>query len=246
MSTECTVSLFDRFPELQVLGVVRLQGLTQIPPQLVPERRQWMQAERVGPDIQETRQHEQTDVGQDQPGVPRRANLPHRKMSELATQPLDPPIEVSMRHPKMTCRIGSRRHARTKISGPDLAVLEAVGRDVEAVVREVPGTRSAYAERVMGGNYLNFSVRRDEIARYGLTVGDVQDAIQSVIGGMNITTAVEGLERYPVNLRYSRDLRDNPRRCGTSWSGRRRASRSRSATSPPCRSSRDRRPSRAS
>ena len=97
-----------------------------------------------------------------------------------------------------------------KISGPDLAVLEAVGRDVEAVVRGVPGTRSAYAERVMGGNYLNFSVRRDEIARYGLTVGDVQDVIQTAIGGMNITTTVEGLERYPVNLRYSRDLRDNP------------------------------------
>ncbi len=97
-----------------------------------------------------------------------------------------------------------------KISGPDLTVLQEVGRDVEAVVRQVPGTRSAYAERVMGGNYLNFAVRRDEIARYGLTVGDVQDVIQSAIGGMNITTTVEGLERYPVNLRYSRDLRDNP------------------------------------
>ena len=97
-----------------------------------------------------------------------------------------------------------------KISGPDLTVLEDVGRDVEAVIRQVPGTRSVYAERVMGGNYLNFSVRRDEIARYGLTVGDVQDVIQSAIGGMNITTTVEGLERYPVNLRYSRDLRDNP------------------------------------
>ena len=97
-----------------------------------------------------------------------------------------------------------------KISGPDLTVLEDVGRDVEAVVRQVPGTRSVYAERVMGGNYLNISVRRDEIARYGLTVGDVQDVIQTAIGGMNITTTVEGLERYPVNLRYSRDLRDNP------------------------------------
>ena len=97
-----------------------------------------------------------------------------------------------------------------KISGPDLTVLQEVGRDVEAVVRQVPGTRSAYAERVMGGNYLNIAVRRDEIARYGLTVGDVQDVIQSAIGGMNITTTVEGLERYPVNLRYSRDLRDSP------------------------------------
>ena len=97
-----------------------------------------------------------------------------------------------------------------KISGPDLTVLEAVGRDIETVVRDVPGTRSVYAERVMGGNYFDVTVRRDEIARYGLTVGDVQDVIQSAIGGMNITTTVEGLERYPVNLRYSRDLRDNP------------------------------------
>jgi len=97
-----------------------------------------------------------------------------------------------------------------KLAGPDLRVLEDLGGQVEAVVRDVPGTRSAYSERAMGGNYLNFTVRRDAIARYGLTVGDVQEVIQSAIGGMNITTTVEGLERYPVNLRYSRDLRDNP------------------------------------
>jgi Cu(I)/Ag(I) efflux system membrane protein CusA/SilA len=96
-----------------------------------------------------------------------------------------------------------------KLAGPDLSVLEEIGRDVEAVIREVPGTASVYAERVMGGNYLNFSVRRDQIGRYGLTVGDVQDVVHSAIGGMNITTTVEGLERYPVNLRYSRELRDN-------------------------------------
>ena len=96
-----------------------------------------------------------------------------------------------------------------KLAGPDLSVLEEIGRDVEAVIREVPGTASVYAERVMGGNYLNFSVGRDQIGRYGLTVGDVQDVVQSAIGGMNITTTVEGLERYPVNLRYSRELRDN-------------------------------------
>ena len=97
-----------------------------------------------------------------------------------------------------------------KLSGPDLTVLEEFGSQVEAVVRDVPGTRSAYSERAMGGNYLNFTIRRDAIARYGLTVGDVQEVIQSAIGGMNITTTVEGLERYPVNLRYGRDLRDNP------------------------------------
>ena len=96
-----------------------------------------------------------------------------------------------------------------KLSGPDLMVLQELGREVEAVMRQVPGTLSVYAERVMGGNYLNFKIRRGEIARYGLTVGDVQDVIQSAIGGMNITTTVEGLERYPVNLRYGREFRDS-------------------------------------
>jgi Cu(I)/Ag(I) efflux system membrane protein CusA/SilA len=96
-----------------------------------------------------------------------------------------------------------------KIGGPDLATLQDLGRQVESVVRTVPGTLSVYAERVMGGNYLDFRIRRDAIARYGLTIGDVQDVIQSAIGGMNVTTTVEGLERYPVNVRYSRELRDN-------------------------------------
>jgi Cu(I)/Ag(I) efflux system membrane protein CusA/SilA len=96
-----------------------------------------------------------------------------------------------------------------KLAGPDLGVLEELGKEVERVVRKIPGTLSAYAERVMGGNYLDFEIDRDAIARYGLTIGDVQDVIQSAIGGMNITTTVEGLERYPVNLRYSRELRHN-------------------------------------
>jgi Cu(I)/Ag(I) efflux system membrane protein CusA/SilA len=96
-----------------------------------------------------------------------------------------------------------------KLSGPDLDVLQELGEQVEGVVREVPGTLSVYAERVMGGNYLDFNIRREALTRYGLTVGDVQDVIQSAIGGMNITTTVEGLERYPVNLRYSRELRSN-------------------------------------
>jgi Cu(I)/Ag(I) efflux system membrane protein CusA/SilA len=96
-----------------------------------------------------------------------------------------------------------------KVAGPDLAVLENLGERIEALVREVPGTLSAYAERVVGGNYLDFDIDRREIARYGLTVGDVQDVIQSAIGGTNVTLTVEGRERYPVNLRYPRELRDN-------------------------------------
>jgi copper/silver efflux system protein len=96
-----------------------------------------------------------------------------------------------------------------KIAGADLTVLEDLGKQIERVVREVPGAGSVYAERVMGGNYLDFKIDRDAIARYGLTVADVQDVLMTAIGGMNITTTVEGLERYPVNLRYSRELRDN-------------------------------------
>jgi Cu(I)/Ag(I) efflux system membrane protein CusA/SilA len=94
-----------------------------------------------------------------------------------------------------------------KVAGPDLMTLQEIGRDIEAVIGRVPGTLSVYAERAAGGNYLNFDIKRDEIARYGLSVSDVQDEIQSAIGGMNLTTTVEGLERYPVNLRYSRELR---------------------------------------
>jgi Cu(I)/Ag(I) efflux system membrane protein CusA/SilA len=96
-----------------------------------------------------------------------------------------------------------------KLMGPDLDVLSELGARIEAVVSEIPGTLSAFSERVTGGNYLDFDIRRDHIARYGLTVGDVQDVIMTAIGGMNVTYTVEGLERYPVNLRYNRELRDD-------------------------------------
>jgi len=96
-----------------------------------------------------------------------------------------------------------------KIAGPDLDELQRIGEEVEGVVKQLPGTLSAYAERVMGGNYLDFAIDREATARYGLTVGDVEDVIQSAIGGMNVTWTVEGLERYPINIRYPRELRDN-------------------------------------
>ena len=102
-----------------------------------------------------------------------------------------------------------------KVGGPDLATLERIGEQIEAVVREVPGTLSVYAERVMGGRYVNFEPDRHEIQRYGLTVGDVQDVFETAIGGMSVSTTIEGLERYPINLRYPRELRDNPDQLGT-------------------------------
>ncbi len=96
-----------------------------------------------------------------------------------------------------------------KVSGPDLKVLEKVGGDIEKALAALPDTLSAFADKAAGGYYLDFDIKREEAARYGLTVGDIQDVIQTAIGGMNVTYTVEGLERYPVNLRYPRDLRDN-------------------------------------
>ena len=96
-----------------------------------------------------------------------------------------------------------------KIMGDDLEVLSALGEEIEAIVRDIPGTLSAFSERVVGGNYLDFDIDREAVARYGLTVGDVQDIIKSAIGGMNVTQTVEGLERYSVNIRYQRDYRND-------------------------------------
>ncbi len=96
-----------------------------------------------------------------------------------------------------------------KVSGPDLNVLQRLSGEIEQAMKTLPETLSAFGDRSMGGYYLDFDIKRDEAARYGLTVGDVQDVIQSAIGGMNVTETVEGLERFPVNLRYPRELRDN-------------------------------------
>ncbi len=96
-----------------------------------------------------------------------------------------------------------------KIAGPDLNILQDIGKQIEEVAKTIPGTRSAYAERSVGGNFVNFKINRDAIARYGISVADVQNVFMSAIGGMNITKTVEGLERYPVNLRYQRDYREN-------------------------------------
>jgi Cu(I)/Ag(I) efflux system membrane protein CusA/SilA len=96
-----------------------------------------------------------------------------------------------------------------KVAGPDLAELERIASEIEAVVKGVPGTSSAFAERTMGGNYVEFHINRDDIARYGLTVRAVQEVLEVALGGMPLTMTVEGLERYAVNLRYNRDFREN-------------------------------------
>jgi Cu(I)/Ag(I) efflux system membrane protein CusA/SilA len=96
-----------------------------------------------------------------------------------------------------------------KIGGADLAVIESIGKDIEQVLLGVPGTTSAYAERVAGGRYVTIDINREEASRYGLNIDDVQDVVKTAIGGMNVTETVEGLERYPVNIRYPRYMRDS-------------------------------------
>src|SRR6058998_4033988 len=107
---------------------------------------------------------------------------------------------------------GVRSPVGIKVLGPDLKQIEAIGKEIERVLASVPGTRSAFAERLNEGYYLDLIVHRAEAARYGLTVGDVQAVITSAIGGETVTTTVEGRERYPVNVRYKRELRDDPDR----------------------------------
>ena len=96
-----------------------------------------------------------------------------------------------------------------KVAGPDLDVIARVGEDIERIIRTVPGTASVYAERVTGGRYVDIDVNRLAAARFGLNIADVHDIVRSAIGGMNVSESVEGLERYPINLRYPRDARSS-------------------------------------
>ena len=96
-----------------------------------------------------------------------------------------------------------------KVAGPDLTVIERIGKDLERVLKNVSGTASVYSERVAGGRYIDVDIDRKRASRYGLNIQDVQDVVQTAIGGMNVTQTVEGRERYPVNLRYPQRVRNS-------------------------------------
>ena len=104
---------------------------------------------------------------------------------------------------------GVRTPLGIKVLGSDLGEIQQIGEEIEMALKNVPGTTSVFAERTTGGYFVDFDLKRDEIARYGLSVGDVQDVLMSAIGGENVTTTVEGRERYPVNVRYMRDYRSD-------------------------------------
>jgi len=105
---------------------------------------------------------------------------------------------------------GVRSAVGVKVYGPELAVIERIGIAVESALKSVRGTRTAYADRVTGGYFLDFDIRREEAARYGLTVGQVQDVIESAIGGLPVSQTIEGRERYTISVRYARQFREDP------------------------------------
>jgi Cu(I)/Ag(I) efflux system membrane protein CusA/SilA len=97
-----------------------------------------------------------------------------------------------------------------KVAGSDLAVIQRIGQDIEQILSKMPGTSSVYSERVAGGRYIKVDIKRELASRYGLNISDVQQVISTAIGGMNVSESVEGLERYPINLRYPQSYRDSP------------------------------------
>ena len=104
---------------------------------------------------------------------------------------------------------GIRTPVGIKVLGPRLEEIEKLGLELENIIKDIPGTRSVYAERVTTGYFLDFNIKREEAARYGINVDDIQEVVQTAVGGMNLTITVEGRERYPVNVRYSRELRND-------------------------------------
>lgn len=104
---------------------------------------------------------------------------------------------------------GIKTPVGVKIAGPDLSVIQSIGQQVETVLKKVPGTTSVFAERTAGSRYVTIDIDRLKAARYGLSIEDIQEIVETAVGGMNVTQTVEGRERYPVNLRYPREIRDS-------------------------------------
>jgi Cu(I)/Ag(I) efflux system membrane protein CusA/SilA len=146
----------------------------------------WVTPERISFDELQ----EEIDAKLRLPGIP-----------NIWTQPIKNRIDM--------LSTGVRTPIGIKVLGPDLKTIQKIGEDLESALREIPGTRNVLAERTAGGYYLDFDLRREDLARYGLTVEDAQTIVMSAIGGENVTTTIEGRERYPVNVRYARDYRES-------------------------------------
>ncbi|GFO75285.1 Cu(I)/Ag(I) efflux system membrane protein CusA/SilA [Bathymodiolus platifrons methanotrophic gill symbiont] len=189
-----TDKILKTFPEVQhVFGKVgRSESATDAAPLSMMETTVTLKPREQWPDPDKTTQQlmHEMDKAIQFPGVANAWTMPIKTRIDMLSTGIKTPIGI-------------------KVSGPDLNVLQDISLQIELAMKSLPETLSAYGDRAVGGYYLDFDINRVAAARYGLTVGDVQDVVQSAIGGMNITETIEGLERYPVNLRYPRELRDN-------------------------------------
>jgi Cu(I)/Ag(I) efflux system membrane protein CusA/SilA len=189
-----TDKILKTFPEVQqVFGKVgRAETATDAAPLMMVETTVQLKPQDQWPDPDKTTRQlmDEMDRAVRFPGLANTWTMPIKNRIDMLSTGIKTPVGI-------------------KVSGPDLKVLQSLALQIEQIMKTLPETLSAYADRAVGGYFLDFGINREAAARYGLTTGDVQDVIQSAIGGMNITETVEGLERYPVNLRYPRDLRDN-------------------------------------
>jgi len=186
--------ILKTFPEVHhVFGKVgRAQSATDAAPLSMVETTIRLKPKELWPDPTKTTSDimAEMDKAVNFPGVANAWTMPIKTRIDMLSTGIKTPVGI-------------------KVSGPDLVILQQISQDIEQAMKSLPETTSAFGDRTVGGYYLDFDINREEAARYGLTVGAVQDVIQSAIGGMNITETVEGLERYPVNLRYPRELRDD-------------------------------------
>ena len=192
-----TDKILATFPEVQsVFGKVgRAETATDPAPLSMIETIARLKPREDWPDSSKTTRElmQEMDAAIKFPGLANAWTMPIKTRTDMLSTGIKTPVGI-------------------KISGPDLIELQRIAEDIEQAMKTLPETLSAFGDRAAGGYFLDFDIKRDMVARYGLTVGDVQDVIMSAIGGMQVTETVEGLERYPVNLRYPRELRDDPDR----------------------------------
>ncbi|RJQ87304.1 MAG: efflux RND transporter permease subunit [Desulfobacteraceae bacterium] len=217
-----TDRIIRRFPEVHhVFGKIgRAESATDPAPMMMVETTIMLKPESEWRKVPAHRFYSAWPAWSEFLKKPLRRVLPEEKT--ISVEQLTDELDNAIRFPGLTnawtmpikTRIdmlstGIKTPVGIKVMGPDLAILSQLGAQIEAIVRTVPGTLSAIAERAVGGFFLDINIDRMTAARYGINVGTIQEIIQTAVGGMNISETVEGLERYPVNVRYDRDFRSD-------------------------------------
>ncbi|MCZ6831950.1 MAG: CusA/CzcA family heavy metal efflux RND transporter [Gammaproteobacteria bacterium] len=189
-----TDRILSSFPEVQIVfgKVGRAETATDSAPLSMLETTVRLKPKEEWPDPDKTTQDlmREMDKAIQFPGLANAWTMPIKTRIDMLSTGIKTPVGI-------------------KVSGPDLNTLQVISENIERAIKTIPETLSAFGDRAVGGYYLDFDINREKAARYGLTVGQVQDVIESAIGGMNVTETVEGLERYPVNVRYPRSLRED-------------------------------------